>query len=169
MRASARRTRKLAAGLCSLLLLVACDQGGAPAVGTLPAPPPGAKFLDPGITPESVLAEVMSVRGVDNQREIADGFKDKWIPSPGWEGTIEKLANERGKTFMWFHRPAPTLIGGGSFLVAAELPVNDRDVQMRQVVTFTGRIDDVQVIMAGPIPEFRIIVRDARVLTVDGK
>jgi len=153
--------------LLAATLLTACDKSGAPNWGTAPTPPAGASFLDPEFTPESVIADVTSNRGEEAQRTAAATYKDKWIPDPGWRGSIEKIHEGDGKTVFWMRYTTSANPLTGSFYAALEVPVNDRQPKKVDTITFTGRIHEVQVITAGPTPVYQVLVKDGKVVKVN--
>jgi len=124
-------------------------------------------MLDPSFTPEGVMATVWANKRLEDQKAAGATFCNSWISDPGCTGTIEKVHEGGGKTTLWLRYPA-SIIRGGSFLIAVSLKVNDRHSVVSNLITFSGRIDELRV-LAGQVPEYQIIVRDARVLTVNGK
>jgi hypothetical protein len=154
-----------------------CDQvksamnaanGASSGPAAAPPPPPGPVFVPIEVTPPDIIAGIVPIRRDEARQAAMDRYKDIWIAEPGWTGGVEKLHEEGGKTFLWMLQPASTIVGW-SFWVVAVLPVNDRGVRQGDHVTFVGRLDGVQLFSAGPIEGYRIPVRDAWVLTVNGK
>jgi hypothetical protein len=155
---------------CATFALVSCDQSGAPNFGTPPNPPAGAVFVAAESTPDSVITEVTVSRSIDDHKVAAKAFSGQWVGPPGWLGSVDKIHEGNGKTTLWLHYTrGGNLLRVASFLVAVELPVNDRMPKRSEQITFTGRIDEIRILEAGPIPEYQIIIRDGRVLTVNGK
>jgi hypothetical protein len=141
----------------------ACDELSGPRP---PNPPPAnATFENSG--PDALLAEAMqAVRGTEGSVRVF--AVDRWIAPPGWEGGVEKVHEDGSKTVLWLQRPA-SITMGGSYQIAVELPRNDKDVQMRDQVTFTGQIEKVQISYAAPVPDIKIVIREGNVLTKNGK
>ncbi|HLP86013.1 MAG TPA: hypothetical protein VK157_16800 [Phycisphaerales bacterium] len=153
----------------TFLTAAGCDKSGAPTWGTHPTPPAGATFLDADNSAEGVIAEVTSHRGEEAQRTAAAAYAGKWIAEPGWRGAIEKIHEGDGKTVFWMRYTTSANPLTGSFYTALEVPVNDRQPQKAHEITFTGRIEEVRIITAGPAPEYQIIVKDGKVLTGGSK
>jgi hypothetical protein len=91
-----------------------------------------------------------------------------WIPEPGWLGTVEKMEQKDFSTNVWFSYPASPIVGG-NFWVAVEFPGNTREVRTTNNLTFTGRIEKIDIVQPTGAPEVRIVVRNAKILTVNGK
>jgi len=148
------------------LALARCEEAGPPPSVT---PPAGATLLNPEVTPEMIVASVLSVKGEAAKKAAAAQWVDQWIVSPGWFGSIERLSEEQGRTVAWLKYSASAMIGG-SFLVGVDVAeAGGRDLTNARQIEFTGRIEKIEYGMAGPILEFKIVVRNGRILKADGK
>lgn len=149
----------LAIGCFVALTLASCEESGPPPSCV---PPPGATILDPDVTPEMVLIGVV-------KKGVGAPMTDVWIPEPGWFGTIDRLSEEHGRTVAWIKYPSSPIIGG-SFLIGVDIvEAGGRDLSSVRQIEFTGRIEKAECAMVGPIPECKIVVRNAKILKADGK
>lgn len=131
-------------------------------------PPAGAAFLKREIDELAVMHTGISNRHAPN--ETAPGvseFANYWIAEPGWEGVVEQMTDEEnGVALRW--QKTHTSIIGGAYWVIVVLPQKDERVKVGTRVWVQGRIDNADCIMSGasPTPVYRVIVKDARVLSV---
>jgi hypothetical protein len=149
------------------VMIGACEQS-APAGSTSSTPPADAKYIEEGIEPVGVASSVWSQKGDDARKKAAEQWAGLWIPAPGWEGTVEKLEYTDGGTNVWFSYAAMPQMGG-NFWVAAEFPGNTREIREAQSLEFTGRIEKVELLRPAGTLQVRIVVRNAKILTVNGK
>jgi hypothetical protein len=132
---------------------------------------PGGSDLNGNPTPShpDQIAMSMVLAKRDEGREgVRAEYVDQWIAEPGWTGTVEKATQEDGHTYLWI-RQSNSMVSGGFYWVVADVPRNAKGATMRSVVTYTGRIGEIQYISVGAVPELRIVVRNVTVHTVDGK
>jgi hypothetical protein len=142
--------------------LMSCEETVTP-TRSAAAPPAGAKFLEPEITPDEVAASVWSAKGDSAMKSAAAQWANIWIPEPGWFGNVERVEESDTGTKVWFQYSAPALFGG-SYWVAAEFPGEVGKFRPAMGVTFTGRIEQVEALKPNTL-NIRIIVRDAKVVT----
>lgn len=131
-------------------------------------PPAGAAFL---LREQDELAVMHTgIRNTHSPSESApgvSGFANYWIAEPGWEGVVEQMTDEGdGVALRW--QKTHTSIIGGAFWVIVVLPQKDARVSVGTRVWVQGRIDNADCLMSGasPTPVYRVIVKDARVLSV---
>ncbi|MGE3107456.1 MAG: hypothetical protein AB7G11_00605 [Phycisphaerales bacterium] len=128
------------------------------------AAPAGASFIDDELTPELIIGAVVANKSeAARQAEIAN-WVGKWIPEPGWFSTVEKRSEEQGRTVLWFKHSASALIGG-SFLIGLDVvDANGLDANKVLQVSYTGRIDKIEVFTGGPVPEVKMVIRNGKLL-----
>lgn len=150
----------------AVLVTTACEEEEPP-LTTMP--PAGAKFVDAEITPEAIVNNVLMTKGDEARRAAAASWANQWIASPGWEGSIEKLSEEHGRPVAWIKYSGNAMMGG-SFLVGIDVvDAGGRDMGRVRHIEYTGRIEKVEYGIAGPFPEFKIVIRNAKILKADGK
>ncbi len=151
-------------GLCAgVLVMAACEQTVPEGNTVSTTPPAGARFIEAEFGPEAMASTVWSVKGDSARQKAADQWAEMWIPEPGWLGTVEKLEEKDSSTNVWFSYPAPPM-AGGSFWVAVEFPGLTEKLSPARDVSFTGRIEKVEVLQPAGMPEIRIIVRNAKMI-----
>lgn len=131
-------------------------------------PPAGATILPAESTPEAEVSAVLSVRGADARRAAADQYVGQWLPAGGWRGTVERVTQEGEQTALRIRYNASAMVGG-EFWVVVVVDQNRQDVKPANMIDFRGRIDEFEANFAGPVPNIRIVVRDADVLHVHGR
>jgi hypothetical protein len=144
-----------------VVVMAACEQTVPEGRTASTAPPAGARFIEAEFGPEAMASTVWSVKGEAARKKAAEQWAGMWIPEPGWIGTVEKLEEKDASTNVWFSYPAPAM-AGGQFWVAVEFPGLTEKLSPARDVTFTGRIEKVEVLKPAGMPEIRIIVRNAK-------
>ncbi|MBC7770936.1 MAG: hypothetical protein H7210_00440 [Pyrinomonadaceae bacterium] len=149
-----------------VLLLAACEEAGPP---PSTVPPADARFLEPEYEPMMIVNSVLAAKGDEKKRAAAAQWADLWIAEPGWFGAIDRLSEEKGRTVAWIKYTGSPIMGG-SFLVGVDVvDPNGRELKAGREIEFTGRIEKVEYGMVGPIPEFKIVVRNGKILKLGGK
>lgn len=134
-------------------------------------PPAGAMFLQREQDEMAVMAT--GLRNTHSPSEPAPAvtpYVNYWIAEPGWEGVVEQMTDESdGVALRW--QKSSTSVIGGSYWVIMVLPQKDPRVSVGTRVWVQGRIDNADCLMSGgsPTPVYRVIVRDARVLSVQSQ
>jgi hypothetical protein len=131
-------------------------------------PPAGAAFLEREQDEQAVM-----MTGVRNTRKPGESapavspLANYWIAEPGWEGVVEQMTDEKeGPALRW--QKSSTGVLGGNYWVIVVLAQKDPRVSVGSRVWVQGRIENAETIMNDnmPTPIYRVIVKDARVLSV---
>jgi hypothetical protein len=139
-------------------------------------PGPVAKFMPPveGVammtveqTPLVLVSEVASIRNKDQRKQAGTMYAGVWSPPEGWQGAVKELTQESGGLAIRIFNPtgASTLASG--YWLIAITPEPPEGLKAGDVVRFQGQIDRIDEIMNGLVPEFRIVLRNCRVLSVE--
>ena len=130
------------------------------AVDNSPYPPVGAQLLDLGTTPDELMAIGATRR--KNKPDPLTAYQGLWISEPGWEGTVEIVADEPGgQTLRWQQN-------GGAFWVVAVLKNTDSRVKVGSVVRVVGMFEDANSVISdySPMPQYRVIVKNAKIIEI---
>ena len=149
----------------------------APAASNLPpGPQPGDPVLDADFSPSVVMGMVAQHRKKEDQEAEAATLVGKWLPTTGWNGPVQVITDESGGKAYRMQFTASGLLTN-EFWVVAVVPDGRQfykgyQPEVRNFITFGGRIDKVEVIPAStykPVPDYRIVVKDAYVISITGK
>ena len=154
--------------LVPIVIFVAIIAGGvgasiwkkSQAPDTAPYPPVGAQFLDSGTTPDALMA--VGATRKKNKPDPLTAYQGLWIGEPGWEGTVEIVADEPGgQTLRWQK-------AGGAFWVIAVLKDTDSRVKVGSVVRVMGMFEDANTIISdySPMPQNRVILKNAKIIEI---
>ncbi len=144
------------------LLAGACEEVASNGSASTGAPPPAdAEYLDTDTTPSAVMLHVARVKQPQQAQAAAD-LKGMWVPATGWTAPVEAVNDQRGGTTLGLKFSTSAIIGG-EFWVIAPVPLTDR-VKAGDTVTVQGKIQDIEVKYVGPVPTYRIILEQARIL-----
>lgn len=130
------------------------------AADNAPYPPRSAEFLDPSTAPGDLMALGASRR--KNKPDPLAEYQGLWIGEPGWEGTVEIVADEaEGQTLRWQQ-------SGGGFWVIAVLKSPDSRVKVGSVVHVMGMFEDANSVVSdySPVPQHRVILKNAKILDI---
>jgi len=131
-------------------------------------PPAGAAMLHRDQDEQAVM--MTGVRNVHKPGESApgvSGFANYWIAEPGWEGVVEQITDENEGVALRWQKSSSGVLGGNCGVIVV-LAQKDPRVSVGSRVWVQGRIDNADAIMNEtlPTPVYRVIVKDARVLSV---
>lgn len=154
--------------LVPIVIFVAIIAGGVGAsiwkksqtADTAPYPPVGAQFLDPGTAPGDLMA--IGATRKKHKPDPLTSFQGLWVSEPGWEGTVEIVADEPGgQTLRWQQN-------GGGFWVIAVLKDTDSRVKVGSQVRVMGMFEDANTIISdySPMPQNRVILKNAKILEI---
>jgi len=149
---------------CSVILLVClgCEEGGGSSASTPVVPPAGAVFLDAGTEPEHVMHRAIAAnRG--KKGSVTSEYIGQWVPPEGWAGVVEEVNLQHGGTTIGMYHSSAGMIGGG-FWVLAVVPSTETGLQKGDQIVVQGKISEIQIMAAGPIPTYRIILDPTRIL-----
>lgn len=149
--------------------------GAAASAGVAPGPQAGDPVLE-GVTPEDVMGAVAGQRKQADQEAMAANFVGKWIAPGGWQGPVQVITDESGGKG---YRMQYTMKGllTNEFWVVAVVPDGRQyfhgfEPEARNFITYGGKIDKVEVIPPNsykPVPDYRIVVKDAYVISINGR
>ncbi len=130
------------------------------AASNAPYPPKGAEFLEPSTTPEALMAIGATRR--KNKPDPLTEYQGFWIGEPGWEGTVEIVADEAGGQTLRWQQP------GGGFWVVAVLKEPDSRVKVGSVVHVMGMFEDANTVVSdySPVPQHRVILKNAKIVSI---
>ncbi|MFN0010419.1 MAG: hypothetical protein ACKVS8_02115 [Phycisphaerales bacterium] len=139
-------------------------------------PGPGDPVLSEEETPASVMVSVARLRRQADQDAQAAQWVGHWLPESGWMGPVEAITNTSGGKSFRIPFTTTGLLTNAMWVVA-EVPEgwqysNGFEAETRNFITFGGRIDKVEVIPAStykPVPDYRIVVKDAYVMSISGR
>jgi hypothetical protein len=152
------------------------NAGGASPAATsdAPGPQPGDPVTD--ASPDAVMGAVAAHRKKEDQDAQAAKFIGHWLPATGWTGPVQVITDESGGKA---YRMQYTMTGllTNEFWVVAVVPegrqfYNGFEPEKRNWITFGGCIDKVDIIPASqykPVPDYRIVVKDAYVVSIQGR
>ena len=136
------------------------------AASNVPYPPRGAQFLDPSTSPD-VLMALGNSRKKNKPDPLAE-YQGLWIGEPGWEGTVQIVADEAaGPTLRW-EQSASGMFGASSYWMIVVLKDSDSRVKVGSKVRVMGMFEDANSITSvnSPLPQYRVILKNAKVLEI---
>jgi hypothetical protein len=105
-----------------------------------------------------------AIAGARGQKgSVTSEYIGQWVPAEGWAGVAEEVNLQRGGTTIGMYYSSAGMIGG-SFWVLALVPSKDTGVQKGDQIVVQGKISEIQIMMAGPSPTYRIILDPTRIL-----
>lgn len=139
-------------------------------------PGPNDPVLSEEITPSGVMVSVARLRKKADQEAQAAEWEGQWLPASGWTGAVDAISNTSDGTAIRITYTTNGLLGNAMW-VDAVVPEgwqysNGAEPEVRNFITFGGRIDKVEVIPASsymPVPDYRIVVKDAYIMGINGK
>ncbi len=160
--------------LVPIVIFVAIIAGGVGAsiwkksqtADTAPYPPRNAQYLDPSTTPAALMAAGAAKR--KNKPDPLADYQGLWIGEPGWEGTVEIVADEGGFQTLRWQESASGMLGASGYWVIVQLKDSDDRVKVGSRVRVMGMFEDANsIVNAGsPVPQYRVIMKNAKVLEV---
>lgn len=142
--------------------------GGAPV--TPGVPPPGAMIIPTEADPTWLLGGVRTARSPDEVAAAEAEWKDAWIPPAGWFGTVQDVTDAKGGgVALRMPYTPPTGIVPAEYWVIVVLPANARNIKAGDTIVYAGRVDAIERTDGGMLRICRAVIRDAAVLTVNGK
>ncbi len=153
---------------------------GAATAAAAPAtrgPQPGDPILDADASPNAVMGAVAAIRKKEDQDAEAANWVGQWLPATGWNGPVEAISDEKGGKVYRMRFSASGLLTN-EFWVIAVVPEGSQyykgfEPAKRDFITVGGRIDKVEVIPPSggykPLPDYRIVLKDAYVMSITGK
>jgi hypothetical protein len=132
--------------------------------------PPGAIIIPTESDPSWLLNGVRTARTPQDTAAAQAEWKDAWIPPAGWFGTVQDVTEAKGGGYaLRMPYTPPTGILPAEYWVIVVMPDNSRNIKAGDSLVYVGRVDAVEKIQGPMVAICRAVIRDAALLTVNGK
>ncbi len=133
-------------------------QSSKPAAGPRTGTPPAGADVRDGLSAEVVITESA---GKNPEPEL---YADVWVGGSGWTMEVVRAKASGGELTLDMYQTHTAIMGNG-YWVTAIIPNPPDGLGERDLATVRGRIRIVDRVITGPIPEARVILDPAEVVT----
>lgn len=133
-------------------------QSSKPATGPRTGTPPAGADVHDWLSAEQVITESL---GKNPEPEL---YTDVWVGGSGWTMEVVRASTRGGELTLDMYQTHTAIMGNG-YWVTAIVPNPPDGLGERDLATVRGRIRIAERMMSGPIPEARIILDPAEVVT----
>ena len=140
-------------------------------------PGPNDKVLVAGSTADVVMSAVTGFKKFEDQRAEAKSWTGQWLPTEGWQGTVEKISAPTMGSGKIMRFTVTTGVGmAQSFIINAHLDDGQEyykgtEISPRTMVTFGGKLEEIVIMEPNsynPLPQYALNIKKAYVMQVNG-